>query len=64
MGKDNGIKDVKEKLSSIEMISRKANIWIFGVPERKKLIFQEILEVNIPDLKMNVFSLKKPIVEA
>lgn len=40
MGKDNGIEDVKEKLSSIEMISRKANIWILGVPERKKLIFQ------------------------
>lgn len=48
--------NVKEKLSNVEAISRRANIWILGIQERKRnkhreeLIFEVIMEINFPDL--------------
>lgn len=35
-GKNNDTENIKEKLSNMEAISRKANIWILGVPETER----------------------------
>lgn len=61
----NSVENIKEKFGNMEAIRRRINIWLLGVQERKRnknreeLIFEGIVEIKFPDVKMNIFSLKK-----
>lgn len=61
----NGVENIKEKFGNMEAIRRRINIWLLGVQERKRnknreqLLFEGIVEIKFPDVKMNIFSLKK-----